>query len=108
MNNQNLKQLCLHQRKGHVFSDGKTWNEYVEEFKKIASRNEEIDILWLGDSITEFWRDEGTQVYEEFFGEYKSYNFGIRGDCTQHLLWRVKNGELGNLSPKVIFVNRGK
>ena len=92
-------------RKGHVFSDGKTWNEYVEEFKKIASRNEEIDILWLGDSITEFWqRDEGTKVYEEFLGEYKSYNFGIRGDCTQHLLWRVKNGELGNLSPKVIFL----
>lgn len=92
-------------REGHVFSNGKTWDEYVDEFHKIASKNEAIDMLWLGDSITEFWQhNEGINVYDKFFGEYKSYNFGIRGDCTQHLLWRVKNGGLGKLKPKIIFL----
>ena len=30
-----------------------------------------------------------------------SLNFGIGGDQTQHVLWRIENGELEYITPKV-------
>ena len=54
-----------------------------------------IDVLFLGDSITDGWRDEkdGAPVWKKY-REPKPANFGISGDRTQHLLWRLQNGEL--------------
>lgn len=34
-------------------------------------------------------------------------NFGIGGDQTQHVLWRIQNGELDNIAPKVNMVSVG-
>jgi lysophospholipase L1-like esterase len=92
-------------REGYIFPDGSKWDDYIMEFQKITSKKEDIDILWLGDSITEFWKlDENKKVYEEYFGQYKSYNFSIRGDCTQHLLWRIENSNFSNISPKIVIL----
>ena len=41
------------------------------------------------------------QVWQKFFVPLHSLNFGIGGDQTQHVLWRLQNGELDNFSPKV-------
>src|SRR5208282_1477450 len=53
-----------------------------------------IDILFMGDSITDFWRNRGSNVWNQYYAPRHAANFGISGDRTQHVLWRMDNGEL--------------
>lgn len=68
-----------------------------------------VDVLFLGDSITESWdwQQGHDRVFDEYFGQYKTANFGIGGDQTQHLLWRLQNGAHGQLDPKVVVLKIG-
>jgi acetyl esterase/lipase/lysophospholipase L1-like esterase len=63
-----------------------------------------IDVLFIGDSITKCWSREGRDVWAARFAALHAENFGISGDCTQHVLWRLQNGELENMHPKVVVV----
>jgi len=65
-----------------------------------------IDLLFLGDSITEGW-EKAPNVWAGYYGKYKSAGFGINGDMTQHVLWRITNGELDGISPKVLVLMIG-
>ena len=87
------------------------WVKRHEGFVEIAKKGG-VDVLLLGDSITDGWRSGGKKVYGEHFEPLKSANFGIGGDRTQHVLWRLQNGELEGITPKVcmlmIGTNNGK
>lgn len=77
------------------------WKELNESFNARARQGAEkgdIDLIFLGDSITFGWRNEGAKVWEERYGARHAVNFGIGGDRTQHLLWRVLNGNLDGLA----------
>jgi len=76
------------------------------EFLQVAKQGD-IDCLFIGDSITDFWRLKGKPVYDEFFGSLKCANFGISGDRTQGVLWRMQNGELEGYTPKVMMLMIG-
>lgn len=65
-----------------------------------------VDVLFLGDSITAGWRG-AKEVWDKSFGAYKTANFGIGGDRTQHVLWRITNGELDGIKPKVVVLMIG-
>ena len=52
-----------------------------------------IGVLFLGDSITEGW-GKAPHVWEHYYGKLQPANFGIGGDQTQHVVWRIENGEL--------------
>lgn len=41
------------------------------------------------------------QIWRQLFSPLHALNFGVGGDATQHVLWRLSNGELDNISPKV-------
>jgi lysophospholipase L1-like esterase len=70
-----------------------------------------IDVYFVGDSITRRW---GATDYplllanwrENFFG-WNAANFGWGADRTEHILWRLQNGELDGVHPKVIVVQAG-
>ena len=66
-----------------------------------------IDLLFLGDSITDRWRTVGSNVWNKFYAPRHAANFGIGGDRTQHVLWRIEHGELDGLKPKVIVLMIG-
>ena len=76
-----------------------------EEFLARAKQGD-VGLLFLGDSITQGWRRH-EKLFNERFGKYKPANFGIGGDRTQHVLWRINNGELENIKPKVIVLMIG-
>ena len=65
-----------------------------------------VDVLFLGDSITAGWRG-AKEVWDKAFGAYKTANFGIGGDRTQHVLWRITNGEFDGIKPKVVVLMIG-
>ena len=69
----------------------------------------DIDLLFVGDSITDWWRtpSRGLPEFEKNFGQYKTANFGIAGDTTQGVLWRMQNGELDGFKAKLIVFMLG-
>jgi lysophospholipase L1-like esterase len=66
-----------------------------------------VDLLFLGDSITDFWRDCGSKVWAKYYAPRRAANFGIIGDRTQHVLWRIGHGELDGINPRVIVLMIG-
>jgi lysophospholipase L1-like esterase len=70
-----------------------------------------IDVYFVGDSITRRW---GALDYPEllahwrlnFFG-WNAANFGWGADRIENILWRLENGELDNVRPKIIVVLAG-
>jgi lysophospholipase L1-like esterase len=88
-----------------------TWLKRHEEFVEEARRGG-IDLLFLGDSITDFWRENnprrgGRPVWDREFAPLHAANFGIAGDRTQNVLWRITHGELDGISPKVVVLMIG-
>ena len=79
-----------------------------QSFLEVA-RAGNIDLLVVGDSITDWWRQEnrGLAVWNEFFAPLKAANFGIAGDTTQGVLWRMQNGELDGFNAKLIVLMLG-
>jgi lysophospholipase L1-like esterase len=76
------------------------------------ARKGDIDFLLLGDSITDFWRNatgpySGKPVFDRYFGSMKTANFGIAGDTTQGVLFRLQNGEGVGFSPKLVMLMIG-
>jgi lysophospholipase L1-like esterase len=63
-----------------------------------------IDVLFLGDSITDGWHSTGKAVWDKYYGSLKAANFGIGYDRTQHVLWRLQNGEGAGFQPKVVVL----
>ena len=70
-------------------------------FLEIAGAGD-IDLLFVGDSITDGWDNRGEAVYNEHFVPLKVANFGIGGDTTQGVLWRMRNGELEGFEARLI------
>jgi len=65
-----------------------------------------IGVLFLGDSITERWK-QAPHIWEHYFGRYQPANFGVGGDQTQHVIWRIEHGELDGIHPKVVVLMIG-
>jgi len=77
------------------------------------ARRGRIDVYFEGDSITRRWGTSDDQYKaflanwrQNFFG-WNAANFGWGGDTTQNILWRIENGELDNVSPRVIVLMAG-
>ncbi|MEO2017361.1 MAG: GDSL-type esterase/lipase family protein [Fuerstiella sp.] len=63
--------------------------------------------VFIGDSITSGWESRGTKVWEKFYGKRNAVNLGIGGDLTQHVIWRLDNGNAKGISPKAAVVMIG-
>jgi lysophospholipase L1-like esterase len=88
-----------------------TWWRVRFEAKQEELHSRRIDLLFLGDSITQDyevsgppeWRDFAP-VWRRFYGDREAINLGFNGDATSHLLWRIENGETDGISPKVAVI----
>jgi lysophospholipase L1-like esterase len=74
------------------------------------------EVLFAGDSITDWWRREGQgenpamsgkAVFDKNFGHLKVVNFGIAGDTTQGVLYRLRDGEGQGFQPKAVMLMIG-
>ncbi|HEX7901244.1 MAG TPA: platelet-activating factor acetylhydrolase IB subunit [Planctomycetota bacterium] len=81
-----------------------SWKARHEAFLKRAKEGK-CDLLFLGDSITEGWGNNA--VWKKAYAPRNAVNFGIGGDTTQNVLWRIQNGELEGLAPKAVVLMIG-
>jgi lysophospholipase L1-like esterase len=64
-------------------------------------------IIFIGDSITHGWEDQGKKVWQKYYAGRNAVNMGFGGDRTQNVLWRLENGEIEGISPKLAIVMIG-
>jgi lysophospholipase L1-like esterase len=67
----------------------------------------DIDLLFMGDSITDGWRSAGKEVFKKYYGTVKVGNFGIGSDTLQGVLYRLRDGEGQGFQPKAIMLMIG-
>lgn len=91
---------------GHYAGYPKAWMAFHENLLKRA-RQGGVDVLFLGDSITQNWGNAGSETWSKNFAPLKAANFGIGGDKTGNVLWRLEHGEVDGLSPKVVVLMIG-
>lgn len=84
-------------------------NRDVPRHKAINERAKQgnVDLLFIGDSITQGWEGAGKEVWKARYEPRKAMNAGIGGDRTQHVLWRLENGNIDGLKPKAAVLMIG-
>ncbi len=87
-------------------SRGEGWEKRVARDAALAKQGG-WELVFIGDSITDFWQNRGKAVWEKYFSQYKALNLGISADRTEHVLWRLDHGVLDGYQPKLFVVMIG-
>ncbi len=66
-----------------------------------------VDLLFIGDSITQGWEEDGRRVWDTFYGRRRAVNLGFNSDQTDNVLWRLQHGEIDGITPKLAIVMIG-
>ena len=84
-------------------------NDWMVHFQHILDRGRQggIDLLFDGDSITDGWQGSGKGVWAKNYGQLHAADFGISGDRTEHVLWRLDKGQVAGLHPRMIALMIG-
>ncbi len=83
--------------------------QWMARHQQLNSRIKQgkVDLIFVGDSITQGWDGPGKEVWQKHYAPRNSVNLGINGDGTQHVLWRLDNGNLDGIQPKLAVVMIG-
>ncbi len=79
----------------------------LAEIKAHRDAGRRVDLVFLGDSITQGWENEGQAAWAASFAKHNAVALGFGGDRTENLLWRLQHGELDGMAPKVIVMMIG-
>lgn len=72
------------------------WTKRHESFNERVKQGN-VDLVFIGDSITQGWEGAGKGVWAEFYAKRNAVNLGIGGDRTQHVLWRLDHGNIDGI-----------
>ncbi len=97
------------------FRNGVEWHGQFEEMNRMGEKLPRVDVIFLGNSITQGIGGEGRSLvsppgdsaFRKSFKGISWVNFGIAGDRTQHLLWRVLHGNWPRMNPRLIVLTAG-
>jgi beta-glucosidase len=87
--------------------DGAYYDHFLRINKRIGKSNGDVDLIFVGDSITMGWDGPGRAIWKYYYGDRKALNLGVNGDRTEHVLWRLQNGNLEGIQPKVAILMIG-
>lgn len=89
--------------------DPNCWQQKRHAEKMRAVSNGGAKVVFIGDSITHFWESKGKEQSKKYFseGDMKMLNLGTSGDRTEHVLWRIDNGELDGYEAKCVLLMIG-
>jgi len=81
-------------------------SRHTDFMRQISAARGDFDFVLIGDSITDFWPTRGQDSYARF-APWKPLDLGVSGETTEEVLWRLLNGELDNIHPKVVMIMIG-
>ncbi len=100
-------------RSGAGWGEGKYWMSQHQDINKIGE-DRKVRLVFLGNSITQSWGGEGRNVWspvpelwDSLYKPLDAANFGISGDKTQHILWRIDNGNFDKIKPELVVLAIG-
>lgn len=79
----------------------------LEEVRKLKAVGLDPEVIFIGDSITQGWEDQGKDAWAQHYARYNALNLGFGGDHTENALWRLQHGELDGIAPKVAVMMIG-
>jgi len=82
------------------------WMKRHESFNERVKQGN-VDLLLIGDSITQGWEGAGKEVWAKYYTPRNAVNLGIGGDRTQHVLWRLDHGNIDGIKPKLAVIMIG-
>ncbi|WP_299413443.1 GDSL-type esterase/lipase family protein [Acaryochloris sp. IP29b_bin.148] len=80
------------------------WLKLHQKHLKRAHKRKKVNMVFLGDSITQGWQKHKKLWQKHYKG---AVNFGIGGDRTQQVLWRIEQGLFDQIQPKLVVLNIG-
>jgi lysophospholipase L1-like esterase len=80
---------------------GDAYERFLKLNENVRANAGQVDLVFIGDSITQGWEGAGKAVWQTYYGHRRALNLGIGGDRTQHVLWRLENGNIDGIQPKV-------
>jgi lysophospholipase L1-like esterase len=83
------------------------WFQHFQFNTESAKKMPQVDLIFDGDSISDFWMNRGRDVWNKHYGKLNAFDFGISGDRTENLLWRLQNNQVDTLHPKLIALMIG-
>jgi len=80
-------------------------NRHLEKLAETQTKSiEAVDLIFIGDSIVHAWESEGKTAWQNHFSDLSTLNLGFAGDRTEHVLWRLENGQLDNIEAKFVVL----
>lgn len=86
---------------------GDTWKTRHEAINARAKQGH-VDLIYIGDSIVRSWMWDGTAVWEHYYAKRHGMIAGMTGDRTEQVLWRLQNGNIDGISPKLAILMIGQ
>lgn len=113
-----MKELYAQLRQQHHVSsstypmqrwDEKWWKQRWDQKRKEAgtSKARQARVVFIGDSITQGWEGKGREHWAEHFEALGALNWGYSGDRTEHVIWRMQNGDVQRVNPEVAVLMIG-
>jgi lysophospholipase L1-like esterase len=95
-----------------------SWQKQFDHTKALAASHPNAGLVFIGDSVTQGWGNVngrevnggGAGVWNSAQYNYTRYgalNFGISGDQTQNVIYRVNNGQFAGLDPGLVVLMIG-
>ena len=83
------------------------WMPRHKEKLEGLKKQEKIDLIMIGDSITHGWENGGRKVWDKYYAKRNAFNLGFSGDRTENVLWRLQHGAVDGISPKLAIIMIG-
>jgi lysophospholipase L1-like esterase len=72
-----------------------------------AGKKPGIQLVFLGDSISDAWPRAGKEAWNEHYAPLNAVSFGVSGERTEDTLGHIEGGVLDGLNPKVVVIMIG-
>jgi lysophospholipase L1-like esterase len=83
-----------------------SWFRRIAEHQTLLTNNR-YDVIFIGDSLTDFWTATGKATWQTQLVPLKSVDCGIAGDRTEHILWRIQHYDFHRAQPKLFVLLMG-